>query len=191
MNGKLTFKKAQILLALTQMLAQPYAARISTAALAAHLHQSESSLYRHFSSKAAIFTALIDSIESLLFEDLTHIEATEPDGRKRLRKQLHALLLFTERHPGLTRVLTGDALVNEDPELQTRLNTLIASIEALLCRNAQHAADTHTWPANTDACAYARLLMDWVLGRWLRYAQTAWQEAPTAGCAGQLDLLGL
>jgi TetR/AcrR family transcriptional regulator len=189
MHGKLTQKKADILLALTQMLAQPHAARISTAALAAYLNQSESSLYRHFPSKAAMFTALIDYIEGLLLEDLTHIDATEPDGRKRLRKQLHALLLFTERHPGLTRVLTGDALVNEDPQLQTRLNTLIADIEVLLRHNAQIAIDTRASPKGADA--RARLLMDWVLGRWLRYAQTAWQETPTAGSAEQLDLLGL
>ncbi len=189
MNDKLTQRKADILVALTQMLGQAHAARISTAALAAYLNQSESSLYRHFPSKAAMFMALIEHIEGLLFEDLDHIGATEPDGRKRLRKQLHALLLFTERHPGLTRVLTGDALVNEDPRLQTRLNTLIADLEALLKRSVQVATDTHALPAEAEA--RSRLLMDWVLGRWLRYAQTAWQETPTTGCAGQLDLLGL
>ncbi|HEY9281846.1 MAG TPA: nucleoid occlusion factor SlmA [Eoetvoesiella sp.] len=191
MNGKLTSKKTDILTALAEMLKQPHAARITTAALAGHLNQSEAALYRHFANKAAMFDALIALTEAQLFEDFADISATEPNGRKQLRKQLHALLLFTERHPGLTRVLTGDALVNESPLLQKRLNELIAGIEATLMRSAQAAIDEHELPGRTDSLSFARLLMDWVLGRWLRYTQTAWQELPTAGYAEQMDLLRL
>ena len=191
MNDKLTNKKTEILTALTQMLKQPHAGRITTAALALQLNQSEGALYRHFANKAAMFEALIGLIKTQLFEDLSHINATEPDGRQQLRKQLHALLLFTERHPGLTRVLTGDALVNEGAPLQARLNELISDLETLLAHSAQNAVNARQLAENTDARLYAGLLMDWVLGRWLRYTQTAWLALPTDQHAAQLDLLGL
>jgi len=47
----------QILQTLAQMLEQPGADRITTAALAAKLSVSEAALYRHFASKAQMFEA--------------------------------------------------------------------------------------------------------------------------------------
>ncbi len=186
-------KKALILATLIRMLEQPHAGRITTAALAQQLDQSEAALYRHFSSKAALFESLIDSARAQLLEDLNHIAATESDGCRKLRKQLHALLLFTERHPGLTRVLTGEALVTEHPRLQIQVNTLIDDLEALLRHAAQAAIDVGSLqPRDTaGAAVYANTLMLWVQGRWLRYTQTGWRALPTHDHEPQLALLGL
>jgi len=186
-------KKALILATLTRMLEQPHAGRITTAALAQQLGQSEAALYRHFSSKAALFESLIGSARTQLLEDLNHIAATESDGRRGLRKQLHALLLFTERHPGLTRVLTGEALVTEHPRLQTQVNELIDDLEGVLCHAAQAAIDAGSLqPGETSGAAtYANTLMLWVQGRWLRYTQTDWQALPTQSHEQQLALFGL
>ena len=60
-------RRVQILQALAQMLEQPGAERVTTAALAARLSVSEAALYRHFASKAQMFEALIDFIESIVF----------------------------------------------------------------------------------------------------------------------------
>ena len=54
-------RKTQILQTLAEMLEQPHASRITTAALAARLSVSEAALYRHFASKAQMFEGLIDS----------------------------------------------------------------------------------------------------------------------------------
>ena len=56
-------RRVQILQALAEMLEQPGAERITTAALAARLSVSEAALYRHFASKAQMFEGLIDFIE--------------------------------------------------------------------------------------------------------------------------------
>ncbi|MWO34246.1 TetR family transcriptional regulator, partial [Escherichia coli] len=48
-------RKTQILQTLAEMLEQPHASRITTAALAARLAVSEAALYRHFASKAQMF----------------------------------------------------------------------------------------------------------------------------------------
>ena len=184
-------KKTVILTALVRMLEQPHANRITTAALAQQLDQSEAALYRHFPSKANIFESLIDLAKAQLLEDLNHICATEPDGCQQLRKQLYALLLFTERHPGLTRVLTGEALVMEHPRLQGLVNALIDDIETILRHAAQTAINANKLRESTEAATYANMLMLWVQGRWLRYTQTDWQAPPTAGHVQQLALLGL
>lgn len=182
-------RKALILETLAAMLAQPHAARITTAALADRLGVSEAALYRHFSGKAAIYMALLDSIEAQLFEDLGHIAATQADGTRRLGRQVHALLLFAERHPGHTRMLTGDALVTEDWQLQVRLGALIAAIQAELAASARLAHPALALAADPQLAG--GLLMHWISGRWLRYAQTSWQALPTARHAEELALMGL
>lgn len=182
-------RKARILETLATMLAQPHSARITTAALARELDLSEAALYRHFSGKADIYMALLNSIEAQVFEDLSHIAAAETDGPRRLARQAHALLLFAERHPGHTRVLTGDALVTEDWQLQVRLGKLLDDIQDALRDSARCARPG--LPLAQDPELAASLLMHWVAGKWLRYAQTSWQALPTVRHAEELALMGL
>lgn len=52
-------RKLQILHVLAEMLEEPTAEKITTAALAARLQVSEAALYRHFASKAQMFDGLI------------------------------------------------------------------------------------------------------------------------------------
>jgi len=184
-------RKTQILDAMADMLRQPYSARITTAALARRLGVSEGALYRHFPGKAAILESLIVLIEAQVLEDLGHIAATEPDARMRLRKQAHALLLFAERHPGLTRVLTGDALAGEAESVQARLDAAIVRIQTVLTQGLPDGADANGRDLAPHIALRADVLMHWILGRWLRYAQTGWRAAPTRDYARQLDLLGL
>lgn len=184
-------KQARILATLSAMLEKPDAGHITTAALAKQLNQSEAALYRHYVSKAAIFEDLIAQIRDQILEDLQHIEATESNGRTRLHKQLHALLLFVERHRGTARVLTGGALVNEAPSLQARVNQVTQEIEDVLAASAGYGIEQASIRVDEDARILAGLLMNWVLGCWLRYVQTDWQAAPTTALTQHLALLGL
>jgi len=177
-------RKAQILDTLAGMLDQDYAGRVTTAALAARLGISEAALYRHFSGKAAIFDALIDLAQAQIRQDLAHIDATEPDARKRLRKHLSALLLFSQRHPGLAKVLTGHAL--EDAPQQRHANAVIAGIQAHLARGAQEAL-----AGRADADTASRALTHWVAGCWQRRAQGGDEARSTAASDDELAFLGL
>jgi AcrR family transcriptional regulator len=66
-------RRVQILQALAEMLQQPGAERITTAALAARLSVSEAALYRHFASKAQMFEGLIEFIEQTFFRWSTRL----------------------------------------------------------------------------------------------------------------------
>jgi|GEM_PF-3944485 len=89
-----SFRQIAILKALTSMLEVPGAGRITTAALAKNLNQSEAALYRHYSGKEAMFQTLITLTGAQIIEDLEDIAATEKLGDARLRKQVHALLFL-------------------------------------------------------------------------------------------------
>ena len=125
-------RKAQILQTLASMLEEPKAERVTTALLAARLDVSEAALYRHFASKAQMYEGLIEFIEQTLFSLVNRIQADEKDAMKQIEATLAAMLAFAQKNPGMTRVLTGDALVNEDDRLQIRVNQLVDRLEASL-----------------------------------------------------------
>src|SRR3982751_2868378 len=106
-------RKDQILQVLAQMLEEPRSVKITTAALAAKLEVSEAALYRHFASKAQMFEGLIEFIESTLFGLINKIASEQSDGLVQAAQIVAMLLNFAEKNPGMTRVLVGDALVNE------------------------------------------------------------------------------
>jgi TetR/AcrR family transcriptional regulator len=181
-------RKTQILQTLAQMLEHPHAQRITTAALAARLQVSEAALYRHFASKAQMFEGLIAFIETTLFTLVNQIAADEPQGVLQARKIVAMLLMFAERNRGMTRVLTGDALVTEDNRLQDRINHINDRIEASIKQALRVAVTAGQMRPDTDITAHAGLLTHFVLGRWLRYAQSGWRVAPTLNLDSQLNL---
>ncbi len=189
MSGKSGDRKHQILQMLAEMLEQPHAARITTAALAARLHLSEAALYRHFASKAQMFEGLFEFIESSVFSLISQITASEPDGIEQARRMTLMLLTFARLNRGMTRVLTGDALVNEDARLQARASQLTNRIDASLRQALRSAVVAGTLAPETDTSALASLLTNVVLGGWLRFAQSAWQTDPTQNAETQLRML--
>src|SRR5688500_13595347 len=132
-------RKAQILQTLAAMLEEPKAERITTALLAARLEVSEAALYRHFSSKAQMFEGLIEFIEQTVFSLVNRIQSDEQDGLKQIEATVATLLGFAQKNPGMTRVLIGDALVNEDERLQARVTQLLGRLDAGRRRSARRA----------------------------------------------------
>ena len=189
MASKTGDRKSQILTTLADMLEQPRAARITTAALAARMQVSEAALYRHFASKAQMFDGLITAIETTVFGMIGDIVGSSRNGVAQCREMVVMLLAFAERNRGMTSVLTGDALVTEDDRLQDRISQMYDRLEAAL-RDALRAASVDgSLSPQADAEAQASVLVHVVLGRWLRYAQSGWKMSPTAGLSEQLALL--
>ena len=181
-------RKIQILQALAGMLEQPKGEKITTAALAARQQVSEAALYRHFASKAQMFEGLIDFIEVSVFGLINQIAEREESGMAQAHAMLQMLLAFAANNPGMTRVLIGDALVNEDERLQTRMNQFYDKIE-LACKQSLRLAVTQGHGQEADVAARASLLVSYVVGRWHRYAKSGFKQNPTEGIGLQMALL--
>ena len=113
-------RRQQILEALAQELESSPASRITTAQLARVVGVSEAALYRHFPSKAKMFEALIVFAEESVFGLVNRILNEENGAELRCEKILGLIIGFSEKNPGITRVLLGDALVGESERLHTR-----------------------------------------------------------------------
>ena len=171
-------RKTQILHTLAQMLENPAAEKITTAALAARLDVSEAALYRHFSGKAEMFEGLIDFIEQTLFGLINKITTEEKSGVRQLEAMVAVLLGFAQKNRGMTRVLIGDALVHEDNRLQVRINQLHDRIEAAMKQALRFGVTQQEVLAEVDVAAQANLLMSFVTGRWHQFAKSGFKRDP-------------
>ena len=181
-------RKLQILQALATMLEQPKGEKITTAALAARLDVSEAALYRHFASKAQMFEGLIEFIEASVFGLINQISEREAGGIDQVHAILQMLLSFAANNPGMTRVLIGDALVNEDDRLQLRMNQFYDKVE-LACKQSLRLAVTQGHGQEADVAARASLMVSYVVGRWHRYAKSGFKNNPAEGTALHLALM--
>jgi TetR/AcrR family transcriptional regulator len=182
-------RKLQILQTLAAMLEDPKGEKVTTAALAARLGVSEAALYRHFASKAQMFEGLIEFIETSVFGLINEISARETSGLRQVRAIVAMLLEFAQTNKGMTRVLIGDALVNENERLQERINQLIERIEASLKQSFRVATTEREVAENFDAAARSALVVAFVVGRWHRFAKSGFRKAPAEALEAQLPVL--
>ncbi len=185
-------RKQQILETLAKMLENPKREKITTAGLAAKLDVSEAALYRHFANKAQMFEGLIEFIESSIFGVINKITTDETDGIKQIHLITTMLLKFAEKNPGMTRVLIGDALVNEDEKLQTRINQLYDRIETSIKQSLRiaglenNSSQTHQ---KSDPEAQANLIVCYVIGRWQQFVKSGFKRKPTEFVNTQLEIV--
>ncbi len=173
-------RKLQILQTVAEMLEQPKGEKITTAALAARLELSEAALYRHFASKAQMFEGLIEFIEQTVFGLINKITTEEQDGLKQVEGILALLLGFAQKNRGMTRVLIGDALVNEDERLQQRINQFLDRVETTLKQSLRIAETQGCLAPADDIGAHANLLLCFVVGRWNQFGKSGYTRDPMA-----------
>ena len=172
-------RKNQILQVLAQMLEAPKSEKITTAALAAKLDVSEAALYRHFASKAQMYEGLIGFVEETIFGLINKISTEQESGLQQTHGIAAMLLSFAEKNPGMTRVLIGDALVNEDARLQARINQLHDRLEAALKQSLRLAATQGGIDKDADVAAQANLMLAFITGRWHQFAKSGFKRLPT------------
>jgi len=182
-------RRLQILQTLASMLEDPKGEKVTTAALAERLSVSEAALYRHFASKAQMFEGLIEFIETTIFGLINDIAEREPSGLKQARSTVLMLLEFAQTNRGMTRVLIGDALVNENERLQERMNQMFERIESSLKQSFRLAVTEKELPADFDAAARAALVVAYVIGRWHRFAKSGFRRLPAESVEAQLPVL--
>lgn len=180
MPAKLGEGRHRILMVLAEMLNNPCREKITTAALAANLNVTESALYHHFSSKAQIFEGLIEFAEKTLFTFINQLAREEKCGIKQVEVIVLLLISFALKNPGITRILTGDALVNENKRLQIRIDQLYQRLEVSLKQALRFAVTEQEVSAQLDVVAQANLLMCYVIGCWHLFVRSGFKHDPLA-----------
>ena len=154
--------------------------RITTAGLARAVGVSEAALYRHFASKARMFEGLIGFAEESVFGLVNRIIADQPLAIQRCEMILNLLLSFSERNPGITRILVGDALIGENERLRQRVSQFFERIETQLRQVLREAVVAETPRLRLSVQGTASLLMSIADGRMSQFVRSGFRTSPTA-----------
>ena len=182
-------RKDQILQALARMLEAAPGQRITTAALAREVGVSEAALYRHFPSKARMFEGLIKFIEDTLFARITRIITEEERAEIRCHKILLLLLTFCDKNPGMTRLLTGDALAGETQRLRERIAQFFSRLEAQLKQVLREAQIRENLKTTISPAVLANLLLASIEGRLVQFVRSEFKVSPLDNWEIQWDFL--
>lgn len=171
-------RKTQILEALAIMLEESPGGRITTANLAKQVGVSEAALYRHFPSKAKMFEGLIEFIEDTIFSRISRILVEESSARERCRKILFLLISFSDKNPGITRVLTGDALTGETVRLRVRVAQIFDRLETQLRQILRESEIREGTVLATDINVTANLMLCVAEGKFSQYVRSDFRKSP-------------
>lgn len=174
-------RRQQILEAFAHMLEASPGARITTAALAKQVGVSEAALYRHFPSKTRMFEGLIEFIEEAIFARVGCVLAEESSsGLMKCEKILHLLLMFAERNPGITRILTGDALAGETERLHHRVVQFFDRLETQLKQILREAELREGLHFGMSISATVNLWLATAEGKLAQFVRSRFRTQPTA-----------
>lgn len=182
-------RREQILQALAHMLEASPGGRITTAGLAKEVGVTEAALYRHFPSKSKMFEGLIEFIEEAIFSRVSII-LSEPDGAQlQCEKILTLLLAFCERNPGITRLLTGDALAGENERLRQRITQFYNRLETQLKQILREAEIKEGIRPNIPINTAANLMLVAAEGHISQFVRSNFQKSPTQDWHEQWPIL--
>ena len=174
-----TARRQQILQALAQMLEDNPGERITTASLAKHVGVSEAALYRHFPSKSKMFEGLIEFIEETIFSRIRLIEQDSGNVLDRCEQIIVLVLTFSERNPGISRILNGDALAGETERLRVRVDQLFERLETELKQIFREAEARQLQRLLIQPTPLANLMITYAEGRISQFVRSQFKRKPT------------
>ena len=189
MAGKRGSRAQEILQALARMLEVSRGGRITTAALAAELGVSEAALYRHFPSKTRMYEGLIDFIEETIFARVRTIVSDEPDPVNQCYRILSLLLTFSEKNPGISRILNGDALTGETGRLHERIAVFFDRLESQLKQTLREAEIRDGLTLSVPISVAANIMLVNAEGNISQFVRTGFKQLPTQHWADQWSLI--
>lgn len=183
-------RRQQVLTVLTHMLhSERGMKRMTTARLAQAVGVSEAALYRYFPSKTKMFEALLDNIEANLFSRIDQASTIEISTTNRIRDILQMIFDFARKNPGMTRILTGHALMFEEAKLQARVAQFFDRLEMRFFNILQMRKRRENRSFSVDERTIATYLVTLCEGQFMRYVRTNFRHTPNQGFEQQWRLI--
>ena len=145
--------------------------RVTTERLAKAVGVSEGALYRYFPSKAKMFEALIEKIEQTLNSYIVASKRRENSTEAIIKSIVYSVIEFARKNPGVTRILTGHALMFEDDALKARIAKFFYSLEVQFANILQMSKLNNDKVFN-DERALAAYLVNFCEGQFLRLVRS-------------------
>jgi TetR/AcrR family transcriptional regulator len=181
-------RKQDILQNLALMLETGLSKRITTSRLAKQVGVSEAALYRHFPSKARMYESLLDFCDESIFTTINNVIQMDLNGFEKSQKIALFILSFSQKNPGITRLLTGDVFLGETERLRIRVSQLFDKIETQI-KQIHRTATMTSQQKTIHSATYARLLLSVIEGRLHQFVRSGFLYSPIENWDMQWELL--
>ena len=182
-------RQLDIMQNLAVMLGQKGPVKITTALLANQCGITEAAIYRHFPSKRKIYSGLVDFCEQNIFDLITSINSSDSDYLEKTKKILILLVNFSEKNPGLARLLTREAFSIDETTLDERIGQMMSKIELIIKQNLQKYEQTTKAKLALPTASSANLLLASAEGFIQQFVRSGFQDAPSKRVKDQFEFL--
>ncbi len=186
---KLKPRQLDIMQSLAKMLGKKGPVKITTALLASECGITEAAIYRHFPSKKKIFSGLVDFCEQNIFDLISNINASEVDELEKVKRIIILLVSFSEKNPGLARLLTREAFSVEETSLDERIGQMMAKIELQIKQNLQKYEQETKRKLALPTASAANLLLASSEGVIQQFVRSGFKDSPSKRINDQSEFL--
>ena len=189
MMSQLKPRQLDIMQSLAKMLGEKGPVKITTSLLAAECGITEAAIYRHFPSKKKIYSGLVDFCEQNIFDLINSINSAEGDELEKVKKILVLLVTFSEKNPGLARLLTREAFSIDETSLDERIKQMMAKVELLIKQNLQKYEQETKKKLGLPTASAASLLLACSEGIIQQFVRSGFEESPSKRINDQFEFL--
>ena len=182
-------RQLDIMQSLAKMLGEKGPVKITTSLLAAECEITEAAIYRHFPSKKKIYSGLVDFCEQNIFDLINSINSAEGDELGKVKKILILLVTFSEKNPGLARLLTREAFSVDETSLDERIKQMMAKVELLIKQNLQKYEQETKKKLRLPTASAANLLLACSEGIIQQFVRSGFTELPSKRINDQFEFL--
>ena len=182
-------RQLDIMQNLAKMLGEKGPVKITTSLLAAECDITEAAIYRHFPSKKKIYSGLVDFCEKNIFDLINSINSAEGDELEKVKKILVLLVTFSEKNPGLARLLTREAFSVDETSLDERIKQMMAKVELLIKQNLQKYEQETKKKLKLPTASAANLLLACSEGIIQQFVRSGFEELPSKRVNDQFEFL--
>ena len=128
-------------------------------------------------------------IEDTIFSRTKLIQQQDLSALAQCQQIITLLLTFVERNPGISRILTGEAIVGEKERLATNVSQMFDKLEAQLKQILREAEMREGLRTQDTPTVTASMIMALAEGRIRQFSRTDFRHPPTQDWASQWSIL--
>jgi TetR/AcrR family transcriptional regulator len=182
-------RQLDIMQSLAKMLGEKGPVKITTSLLANECGITEAAIYRHFPSKKKIYSGLVDFCEQNIFDLISNINSSDGNELEKVKKILILLVTFSEKNPGLARLLTREAFSVEETSLDQRIGQMMSKVELLIKQNLQKYEQETKKKLGLPTATAANLLLACSEGVIQQFVRSGFQDSPSKRVSDQFEFL--
>lgn len=172
MTGEPTNRKTQILDTALALAFEGGPGRVTTVAIAERLGLTQPAIYRHFRSKADLWTAITDRLGGAVARNLDAAGTSPDPALDRLRTLVLGQLALIARTPALPEIMLARDPTSADAVVRVAMQTRMAEFQSTLVRLCLAAQDEGALRGDAEAADIAALVMGVVQSLALRLVLT-------------------